>query len=309
MPTQAEYQADNALFLENLMTEGREKIAAEAGGDWTRTTVREDGIFRRILPMEQVGDDRLSRSVRTNKNVIVVDREPPVPPAVVINFRARPDDWYIDTARYEVEFQRNSSPSIVVDVDELRTFVMDIRQVMQDNMAKDLMTLEDESWFSAVNDVLVAADSVLDYSGVSQWQTISGGISRVTLQEAFKVLPSTPFHLETHTVVINNVTIREIMKWHRDEVGDDYAGKLLRDGFTETDFMRARWIVSIKRETIIPDDSIYLFANENFIGKSYSLQDVTLFLERRAYMVQMNLYELIGSSIGHVGGCGRVDFN
>ena len=40
-------------------------------------------------------------------------------------------------------------------------------------------------------------------------------------------------HLETSTVLINNITVKDFMKWGRDEVGGDLAQEILQNGFAE----------------------------------------------------------------------------
>ena len=46
------------------------------------------------------------------------------------------------------------SPLAVKDVDERRTYVIDIRQVLNDNMIKDMLAEEDGKFIAAFNAVL-----------------------------------------------------------------------------------------------------------------------------------------------------------
>lgn len=91
------------------------------------------------------------------------------------------------------------------------------------------------------------------YNGnVVQRKTIDGGITRETVQEARKIMPRGPSHLEAHTALINNVTIKEIEKWGRDEMGGDFAQDVVKNGWAEADFMGMTWIITIKR-SLVPD--------------------------------------------------------
>ena len=87
------------------------------------------------------------------------------------------------------------------------------------------------------------------------------------LNDAFKIMPRTPSHLEVQKCLINNVTIRELMKFGRDEMGGDYSQEVFKNGWSATEFMGAEWIVTIKRD-LVPDDTLFMFADEKFIGKS-----------------------------------------
>jgi hypothetical protein len=307
MATQAEARAVNETLMEQLSTPGMEKRAIDAVNDFTRVKMREDGFYRRILPPLQISNDDLDRQVDTDKPVKVVDKEPDSPAAISLPFASLPINIYIKGPRYRVLFDRIVTPRFTKDVDELRTWVMDIRQVLSDNAIKDMLAEEDSKFLSAVNTALVGQDMVVPASGVPQWQTISGGITRDTLQDAFKIMPRTPSHLEVHTVLINNVTIREVMKWGRDEMGGDFSQDLVKNGWSEQEFMNARWIITIKRD-LVPDDSIYMFSDPKFIGKSYLLEDTTMYIKREAFMLEFFAYETTGGAIGNTSGLARADF-
>ena len=307
MATQTEARAFNAALFEQLNTPGLEKRAIDAVNDFTRIKMREDGFYRRIIPPLQISNDELDRQVDTDKPVKVVDKEPDSPAAISLPFASLPINIYIKGPRYRVLFDRVVTPRFTKDVDELRTWVMDIRQVLSDNAIKDMLAEEDSKFLSAVNTALVGQDTVVPASGVPQWQSISGGITRDTLQDAFKILPRTPSHLEVHTVLINNVTIREVLKWGRDEMGGDFSQDLVKNGWSEQEFMNARWIITIKRD-LVPDDSMYMFSDPKFIGKSYLLEDTTMYIKREAFMIEFFAYETMGGALGNTSGLGRADF-
>jgi hypothetical protein len=307
MATKTESQLINETVFEQLQTPGMEKVAIDAINDFTRVRMREDGFFRRILPPLQISNDELDRQVDTDNPVKVVDKEPDSPAAVSVPFGTLPTNIYIRGPRFRVAFDRILTPRFTKDVEQLRTWVMDIRQVLSDNAIKDMLAEEDSKFISAVNSILVGQDQVSPISGVAQWQSISGGITRESMQDAFKIMPKAPYHLEVHTVLVNNVTIREIMKWGRDEMGGDFAQDLVKNGWSEQNFMNARWIITIKRD-LVPDDTIFMFADPKFIGKSYALEDTTMYVKREAFMIEFFAYQCLGSSISHVGGLARADF-
>lgn len=307
MATKTETQLINQTLFEQLATPGMEKQAIDAVNEFTRIKMREDGFYRRILPPLQITNDELDRQIENDKPVKIVDKEPDNPPAQSIPFATLPMNQYIRGPRYAVSFDRIVTPRFTKDVDELRTWVMDIRQVMSDNAIKDMLAEEDGKFITAVNAALLGADVVIPAYGVALHQTIPGGITRDSLQDAFKIMPSTSSHLEVHTVLINNVTIREIFKWGRDEMGGDFAQDVVRNGWSEQEFMNARWIVTIKRD-LVPDDRIYMFADPKFIGKNFVLEDTTMYIKREAYMLEFFAYETLGGSIANTASLAIADF-
>jgi len=307
MSSPSSVQVLNEELFAQLETPGMEKNALDAVNEFTRVRVREDGFYRKIIPPVQVSNDDLDRQVDTDKPVIVVDKEPGSPAAISIPFATLPINVYIRGPRYRVMFDRIVTPRFVKDIDELRTWQMDIRQVLSDNAIKDMLAEEDSKFLTAVNTALVGANQVVPTSGVIQWETVWGGISRDTVQEALKIMPKTPSHLEVNTVLLNNVTIREILKWGYDEAGGSLSGDFLKNGWSEIDLMGCKWVVTIKRD-LVPDDTFYMFGDPRFIGKSYLLEDTTMHIKREAFMIEFFAYETLGGSIGHTGGLARADF-
>ncbi len=307
MTINSDIRAINEAFIEAMTTPGLEKRAELGAIDFLRRTVREDGIYRRVIPAEQVSNSDLTRRVDSPLPSIVVDMEPGQPAAATVSFRSMPSTWWIGAPRFEVTFARIQTPRFTADLDELRTWHMDIRQVISDNAAKDILYEEDSGFFNTVNNLIGPAGSTVPTSGIIQWDTILGGITRDSLEEAFKIIPRTPSHLEVQTVVCNNVTIRDVLKAGRDEVGGDLSERLFVDGWTLKRFMNADWYITIKRD-LVPDSSIYMFGDPRFVGKFYVLEDVTMHIEREAYIIRYFSYELIGGAIPGIDGLARVDF-
>lgn len=305
--TQEETALLNQTLIEQLSDRGLEKNAIDAVNDFTRVRMREDGFYRRIIPPVQISNDELDRQVDTPSPVKVVDKEPGSPAAISVPFATLPISLYIEGPRYRVTFDRILSPRFVTDIDHLRTWVMDIRQVLSDNSIKDMLAEEDSKFLSAVNTALVAQGSNALGTSTVLWDAVSGGITRDSINEAFKFMPRAAGHLEVHTVLINNVTIREIMKWGRDEMGGDFSQDVVRNGWSERSFMGVDWIITIKRN-LVPDDTIFMFADPQFIGKSYELEATTMHIKREAFMLEFFAYETCGGSIGNVTGLARADF-
>lgn len=304
----ADIKLANETFLNYISTPGMEKRALDSVNDFTRYRMREEGFWRRVQPAQQIGNEDLDRQQDTDKPVKIVDREPDSPAAMSIPFATLPMNLYIRGQRYRVTFDRIVTPRFTKDVDELRTYYIDIRQVLSDNSIKDMLAEEDKKFITAVDNALGGApDTVVEQSGLVQWETIYGGITRDTLQDAFKILPRTISRLETATVLLNNLTIREILKMGREEVGGDFSQDMFKNGWSESNFMKARWVITIKQE-LVPNDSMYLFADPKFLGKAYILEDTTMYIERKAFMLEFFAYETLGGSIGNTNAVARADF-
>jgi hypothetical protein len=191
LATKTESQVVSEAIFESLSTPGHEKQGIDAVNDFTRTRMREDSFYRRIMPQLKIDNDELDRQYDTDKPVKVIDKEPDSPAAISIPFATLPTNLYIRGPRYRVMFDRIVTPRFTKDVDELRTWVMDIRQILSDNAIKDMLAEEDNKFITAVNTALIAANTVVPWSGIPQWETVDGGITRETVLDAFKIMTRT----------------------------------------------------------------------------------------------------------------------
>jgi hypothetical protein len=279
----------------------------DAVNDFTRTKMREDGFYRRIMPPIPITNDELDRQVWTDKPVKVVDKEPDSPAAISIPFATLPINLYIRGPRYQVMFDRIVTPRFTKDVDELRTWIMDIRQVLSDNAIKDMLAEEDGKFLRAVNTALVGANLTVPTSGTVQYEVIAGGITRDTLCDSLKIMPNTPSNLEVHLVMVNNITIKEVMKFTHNEMGGTLSEDIIKNGWSLQEFLGCKWLITIKKG-LVATNTAYHFSDPKFIGKSYVLEDTVMYIRREAYMLEFFAYETLGGTIGHTSGLARVDF-
>jgi hypothetical protein len=296
----------NGAFL-NMLDSGMEKQAQDAVNDYIRVRMREDGFARRILPPVQITNDELDRQVDTDKPVKVVDKEPQSPGAISVPFATLPINRYIRGPRFRVMFDRILTPRFTKDIDELRTYDMDIRQILSDNSIKDMLAEEDGKWIAVTNNLLVSQGGTVPETGTVQWRAIAGGITRDTLAEGMKIMPSTPNHLNPSTVLVNNVTIWDVVKFGRDEVGGDLSQELFERGFAEREIMGVRWIITIKRD-LVADGTLFHYAEPKFLGKFFILEDTTMYIDRKAFMLEFFAYESLGACIANVAAVTRADY-
>lgn len=59
---------------------------------------------------------------------------------------------------------------------------------------------------------------------------------------------------------------------------------------------------------LVDDGTLYHFAEPKFLGKWYILEDTTMYIDRKAYMLEFFAYESMGAAIANVAGVTRADF-
>ena len=287
--------------------------SASGVNDYLRLKAREDGFARRICPPEPVTPADLDRQTDTVKPVIVKDVEPNTPPAYSVPFGTVPMNHYIDAPRYRVMFDRIMSHRFIADVANLLTYDMDIRQIFNDLMLKDILAEEDRKYMAVTNTVVgpqnepdAAVNPRVAEVGAMGSVTV-GVMSRDSLSHAMKGLPSTNRHLNAAVGLINNITIWDIVALDRVEIGGDLSEEMFRNGFAEREIMGLRWFITIKTD-LVPKNVIYYYAAPNQLGDFYTFEDVTCSTKHENFMFEMFCYEMIGATIKNSGAVCRAEF-
>jgi hypothetical protein len=300
------YEINNET-LDDLLSDGpMRKQAQDSVQDFTRTQLREGAIREKVLPSLPIRNDQLDRQLHTDKPYKVIDKEPSSPAAKSIPFGTTPDSVYIRGVRYPVMFDRTASIRFIKDVDELRTYHMDIRQVLSDNSLKDMLAEDDAKTINAVNSALIAPDVPIPWSGQPQWVTLAGGWTRDTYVEMLNIMPDTDASLPVETILCNHISFAQMRKWRRDEMGGDFAQSILKDGQVDDNYDQKNWVVTIKKR-IVPTNAFYMFAAPKYLGKSFVLQDTVMYVKRDGPMIEFYFYHTKGATFGHTGGLARAD--
>lgn len=306
---------NNELFLD-LVNAHQTKDAADIVSEFTRMRVRESSFVERILPSQKLSNDQLDKQVYTEHPVKISEREPGTPASYTVPYGGMPEEFYFRGDRYAVHFDRIMTPKFLKDVGELRTTEMDIRQIIADNSALDMDDHLDSKFIETVLTIVSngaanlanpnAGENVIQpITGVVQNQHIAAPISRETIFDMMKIQPKSPTRAETATVLLNNITVKEIAKFGRDEFGGDLAQEVMINGFAERTFGGARFLVTIKHE-LVPDNVFFLFMDPKYMGKHFTLEDTTLNLEKRAFMLEFFSYRECGMTIGNISSVARV---
>lgn len=283
------------------------KLAEDSLNEYTRTTIREQGYARQLLPMKPITNSELHKQLNTDKNVRVEEKEGDSPAAVSVQYNGQPNQLYIKNNKYLVTFNRIITRRFAKDVTELRTWSMDLRTIISDNSARAIQATEDASFTNAHNAALIAPNTVVPTSGVIQWAVLQAGITRDSTIDTLKVMPNTPFNIEVDTCLVNQITIKDFMKWGYNESGGEISGDIMKNGWTLKEFMGVKWLVTIKKG-LVPTNRVYQYTIPQMMGKAYELEPPTLYVNRRAFMIEFFMYEEIGMTFGHTGGLGIIDW-
>lgn len=321
----------NSQFLAKVAS-GDIKGAADATTEYTRLTLREEGLLRKILPPKTITSAELDKQLDTDKPVKILDKEVSQPLSVTVPFGTLPPNQYIRGSRYRVDFARLLTRNYTKDVAELGQYDYDIRQVFKDNAIKDHMTMEDVPFFKLCRAIVSstgnpsaivgnAASSMTgkvqayDFSDASKNPYNITGFSRDSLVSAFTIMTrgygdatlSTPIRLQTDLCVMNVTTGAEFVKQLPDEIGRPLSEKMASEGLVIDTFYGKRFLFTLKDDVVL-NGEMWMFAKPQFLGAFFELEAPTMFIENRAFLLEFFIYSMIGCSIGNAYGVSYAKF-
>jgi len=285
---------------------------AEAANDMTRTTVREESFAMKILPPKKATNDMLVHDMSENLSIIE-DLEPESPAAKWVAFQDVPEGEYIYGSRYRVPFARILTPKFVKDIDELRTYRIDIRKILMQNAIKDGLAEYDGKFIETCNSIVFDnTNGVQNVTGKLQYLGLSGGVTKDNWVAARKLLPkgnaNGQFRLRNGVALMNESTAQDWLKLQVNDIGNENVNRMFQEGLTSNTYFGTPCIFTIK-DDLVPDNRVYFFAKPEFLGKAYYLTDWTMYMEKKAYFVESFCYWLGGMAIGNIAGVCCVDFD
>lgn len=276
-----------------------QKVSSDST-DFLRIYVREEGIARAVMTPKQTNWSEIDHAVDTEIPFKVEYKEPFNPPAMTANFGTVPTETSLWHPRYAVYFARLLSPRVKKDIGLLMNTPHDVRQITTDNMARDMMSEEDNKFFGMIANILGTIDVASAFvPGSTMYRSIPG-FTRQNLVTGKTILQQTPYHVPPSRAVCNNVTWTNMEAFTREEMGGDSSEKMFMEGNNMSRFMGMDWKVTIKRH-LVNDFVVYYFGPENMLGRFRYLEDITLWAEKKNFMLDFFLYGMYGMSIGHAG--------
>ena len=125
-------------------------------------------------------------------------------------------------------------------------------------------------------------------------------LSKELIAQMFQAM--TAKKLPIGKMLMSKTTFMEALKFDYTDVGNDIVSRHYDKGLEGEDKLFGVPVVTTIKNDIIPDNTIYLFAPENYLGNFFLLQDATLFIKQEADMIEFWSYSSPGIGIGNTKG-------
>jgi hypothetical protein len=142
-----------------------------------------------------------------------------------------------------------------------------------------------------------ATNTVADSGAASTFQA---PLSKELIAQMFQAM--TAKKLPIGKMLMSKSTFMEALKFDYTDVGNDIVSRHYDRGLEGEDKLFGVPVITTIKNDIIPDNVIYLFAPQNYLGNFFLLQDATLFIKQEADMIEFWSYSSPGIGIGNTKG-------
>lgn len=305
----AELTSDQFMQLLDEADNGMLKNASSGLTGLVRRKLREDAFSPAIIPHDEVTNSMLTKRGDTEAPSILMEMEPDQFGASMIPMNDTANSHTFFGNKFWLYFYTNSTPVWYKNVDLLRTYEHDIRQMITDNSLRDLARNKDMRFMEQVNAIVGVVDGGLSPKTLKQQNVVyPGTFSRENVANSLQLLKS--MQLLNGVFLLNSTTFSQVLKWNRNEMGGDMAQELALKGtaaFEKARIMGVDFIVTMKTD-LVPNGVMYEFTTPNYLGKAAILQAPTMYVRKDHDMLSFDCREKLGVAIANPNGVFKVKF-
>lgn len=313
----AEQEIDSKLFTQQFIdamntTNADEmcKAASAAASVMTRRKLREDAFSPAIIPYEEVSNDDLDRFIDREEPAIICEMEADQAPAKTISFNDTGDTTPYFANKYLLIFYANTTPVWTKNVNFLRTYRGDVRELITDNSLRDLSRRKDMKFLADVDQICgTIPGKASDLTHMQQNILYPGRLNRDNWVSSTMLLKDRM--LLNGVFLCNHRTFSEFSRWPREMMGGDFSQKLILEGtgkaFQKAEMGGIDFIVTLKTD-LVPNGVIYEFTKPNYLGRAGVLQKPTMYVKKDKDILSFSCREMIGVTIANTAGVQKVTF-
>jgi len=252
--------------------------------------------------------------------------------AMSLSFRGGPDAELLKGRRMPITFFTISSPKWEGFVEELRTYPYPITDVIKNNSAKEIQTVEDRYFLihntSAVIQRHVIANgtatalngSSLVAGTVVEDSIVKGELARVDTNDDMVVHPlqktdvgrlakrftASGRSLRMAKMLMTEFTFADFAQLTSADLGLSLTSEVMVSGYKKDTVLGYQIVTSLKGN-ILHDGLIYGYTAPEFLGKSYILDNVKFFVKKEFRKISFLAWENIGVGLVNIAATNRLE--
>lgn len=289
-------QLINSNFVRKI-EDGRTKEAQAEGSAFIRKKLRQESFIREIMPPQLLSDEEIDRDEHTDLPKKIVEIEPDSK-ATFVPFKGTGRRTWFKGPRYAVYFGKVESDHFTKSKFELMTYQNDIRKILTDNSVKDMADQEDERGYETMDAII--------QQNPDQSLSVNGGLTAGNVVEGFKNLLSRK--IPVSKILCTEELYMDALKIPATSIGDEIAGRHYDDGLDSENSLWGIPTISTIKNDILPNNEMWVFGPQEFLGNFFLLQDATLYIEQRADMIEFWSYAAPGIGFANTNAMTRIKF-
>lgn len=264
----------------DLIENGRVKEAQDAGQKYTRRIVRQDAVYRRVIPPEEV--KKLDRLQNSDAPAMFCDLEP-FSTAAVVNFEGRASSRLIQSEWvpmlfFKIESERFHRLKVYLD-----SYPYDIRQTLANNAKYDIGDKED--WKIRNTCVSIVNNNPIQRTLQPTFGSQGFTEARVAIQNRRK---------EVGSLVMTNSLFSRAVDLPATQVGSEIAGRHYTQGIKDESMLFGIPVIQTVKTDIFLPNECWVYAPSGQLGRFGMLRDITLFVKEEADKLEFWMWEYIG---------------
>ncbi len=295
--------------------DGVVKKASAATSKATRTQIREEGFQRAIMSFDMITNDDLDYFGDSELPGVWFELEPDSPPARNLPYNDTPNTFAYRTEKYLVLLGIISTDEATKNIQHLRSYKTDLRQIVSDNMLRDIHAAEDTAFLSEVDRIVGSTATVYataEAAAPGAHQNVNMGaatFSRQGLKRAMSYLIER--QLPVGVFLVNQRTANEFLGWKREEMGGDLSQDVARKGLKalEQFEMFGTPFISTIKNNLVANGVMYQFAPKDFLGNALMLEDITITIKKEYDIIRMRAQEQVGLTFGNTLGLQKLTYS
>lgn len=321
----------NELFTQKLDSpEGKAKLS-EFGGNYIRDRLREVAFHRQIVEPKMVTKADCQKSVN-HDTLVKIEEIEPQSKAMAITFRGEPDATLIRGERVEIPFYTIASEKFEKPKQELLAYDMPITKIIEKNSIMDIQEIEDREWIIHVeasckamqqeanggslpvlNATLIQGatppvEASIRKSELARNATTDDGevypVQRPDIVDLLKMLSRR--RLRGKKILLCEPQFDDLLKWTIEDA-DDKVGETMVNGWTYPTLLGRAYVRTIKTD-ILREGNMYVFTDEEFLGRFYILNNVEFYIDKIFMMITWQAWEDIAMGIVNVASTAKMEF-
>lgn len=312
MYTSDQIKAIDREFRDKLCSNdpGMVKQAGLAGTTYFRTRMRENAVYRKLLPPVSVTADNFDVNEFSDLPSMIVELDMNSEGAMQVAFETPTTGATFNGRKIRCEFGRVMTPKYHIDKIRLTGYKMPILDVLYDYMLKDIMDVEDESWADANNSIVGTWDNQAEQiANFGIRRCIKQTFDRDGIATINDGMLLTKGKLKPSKGLMNEILYGKMVLWGRDAVGGDMAQDMLFNG-VHTGKLNKLDVVVTSKETVCDLYDMYIFTDPQFYGAFYTYEDVNMVTDEKDNIeLTFFAHETIGGVIANCAGVSKIHFD